>query len=145
MKYKCAVKTKSMDETPPALPSPLTPTPNTHTSLWTTCRAINHRMTQEHQVLSWEGAERKDLASREREMKGETGVSYAMEFLQIKFLERKRVQKWQSVRKALVKGWSWKRRHCKPAMEESWLSKWVGRAGFLLERNTGLREDFPFF
>ena len=32
-----------MDETPPTLPSPLTPTPNTHISLWTMYIAINHR------------------------------------------------------------------------------------------------------
>ena len=32
-----------MDETPPTLPSRLTPTPNTHISLWTMYIAINHR------------------------------------------------------------------------------------------------------
>lgn len=92
MKYKSAVKTKSMDETPPALPSPLTPTPNTRISLWTICRAINHRMRPRTPGFKLGGSRKKGFGI-EREMRGDTGMSYAMEFLQIKFLERKRVQK----------------------------------------------------
>lgn len=131
-----------MDETPPTRPSPLTPTPNTDISLWTMYIAINHRRSPRTPFFKLGAEER--IWHRERdERRNRNELCHGN--LQIKFLKCKRVQKWQSVRKALVKGWNWKRRQCKPDMEESWLTKGMGRAGFLLERNTELRKIFLSF